>query len=333
MRMTLRMAALLVAATMLLWGTASAKTTWDFYSFVPITHPIGAHLKAFTDEVRKRTNGELDIVFRPAGELPFRATEVVKVVSQNQVQMGEAYQGFISGTAPLAGVAGLPYLVRTYDDLEKVYPIIERAASKEFAKFGVKILFHHSWPEQNLFGVGKPIRNAEGFNGRKLRVTDPKQGEMLSRLGAASVTLTTPEVPVALERRTVEGVTTAAFNAVGAKWAELLEWAFFSEINIGGPEYILVNQRAYDSLPDNVRAVLDEVSAEWSPRMIASVSAREKSDRLTLNKKFNIELIYPTEAEVNSLIARVQPYWEEWGRANGPEGEKLVADIRAALGK
>ena len=333
MRNTWNKAALIVAASMLLWGTASAKTTWDFFCFLPITHPIGAELKAFTDEVRKRTNGELDIVFRPAGELPFRATEVVKVVSQNQVQVGEAYQGFISGTTPLAGVAALPYLVRTYEDLAKVYPIIERAASREFAKFGVKILFYHSWPEQNLYGVGKPIRTADDFNGRKLRVTDPKQAEMLSRLGAASVTLTTPEVPVALERGTVEGVSTAAFNAVGSKWAELLEWAFFSEINIGGPEYILVNQRAYDSLSDDVRAVLDEVSAEWGPRMISMVSARERSDRLALNKKFNIQLIYPTEGDLNALIARVQPYWEEWGQANGPEGEKLVADIRAALGK
>ena len=333
MRTMVKTLALTATAVMLLWGTASAKTTWDLYSFVGITHPIGVHLKEFTDEVRKRTNGELDITFRPAGELPFRATEVIKAVSENQVQIGQAYMGFISGTTPLAGVSGLPYLVRTYDDLEQVYPIIEKAASKEFGKFGVKILFHFAWPEQNLYGVGKPISKAEDFRGRKLRVTDPKQSEMLNRLGAAGVTLTTPEVPVALERRTVEGVTTAAFNAVGAKWAELLEWAFFSEINIGGPDYLLVNQGAYDALPANVRSTLDEVAAEWTKRMLANVSAREKDDRQTLNTKFKIKLITPTQADLNEIIARVKPYWEVWGREQGPEGVQLVQDIRAKLGK
>ncbi|MBI3993039.1 MAG: TRAP transporter substrate-binding protein DctP [Candidatus Lambdaproteobacteria bacterium] len=333
MRTMARIFALTVAAVALLWGTAFAKTNWDLYSFVGITHPIGVHLKEFTDEVRKRTNGELNITFRPAGELPFRATEVIKAVGDNQVQLGQAYMGFISGTAPLAGVTGLPYLVRTYEDLDKVYPIIEKAANKEFEKFGVKVLFHFSWPTQNLYGVGKPISNADDFRGRKLRVTDPKQSEMLSRLGAASVTLTTPEVPVALERRTVEGVTTAAFNAIGAKWAELLEWAFFSEINIGGPDYILINKGAYDALPANVRSTLDEVSAEWTKRMISDVSSREKDDRQTLNTKFKIKLITPTQADLNEIVARVQPYWEEWGQQQGPEGVQLIKDIRAKLGK
>ncbi len=316
-----------------LLSTAQAKTTWDFYSFLPVTHKIAKYLIGFTEEVRKRTNGEVDIIFRPAGELPFRATEVVKVVGQNQVQVGEAYQGFIAGTTPLAGVSGLPYLVRTYDDLEKVWPLIKTAADKEFGRFGVRVLFHFSWPPQNLYGVGKPIRKVADYEGRKLRVTDPKQAALLKLLQASAVTLTTPEVPLALERKVVEGVHTAAFNAVTAKWAELLEWAYFTELSIGGPDYVLVNIQEYNKLSPKMKGILDQVAAEWSAKMIREVAAQEQDARLILREKFNLELIYPHPYDVAELIKLVKPYWEEWGKQNGPAGVALVKAVRAKLGK
>ncbi len=330
------LAGLFLLATATLPGllsTAQAKTTWDFYSFLPVTHKIAKYLIGFTEEVRKRTNGEVDIIFRPAGELPFRATEVVKAVGQNQAQVGEAYMGFISGAVPLAGVSGLPYLVRTYDDLEKVWPLIKTAADKEFRRFGVKILFHFSWPTQNLYGVGKRIRKVSDFQGRKLRVTDPKQAALLKLLDASAVTLTTPEVPLALERKTVEGVHTAAFNAVTAKWAELLEWAYFSELNIGGPDYVLVNIQEYNKLPPKMKGIVDEVAKEWSAKMLREVAAQEQDARMAMREKFNIELIYPHPHDVAQLVKLVKPYWEEWGKQNGPAGVALVKALRAKLGK
>ncbi len=198
-------------------GSARAATNWDHYLITGITHPISVFLTGFAEEVKKRTNGELVITPRPAGELPFRATEVVKITGDGLVQMGSAYAGFISGSSPISAVTGLPFLVRTYEDLEKTWPIIEKYSAKEFKKAGVKTLFHFSWPAQNLYGAGQPIRNLEDFKGRKLRTTDAKQAEMMRRLGASTVTLTTAEVPVAMERGLMEGMTTAAFNVMGAK--------------------------------------------------------------------------------------------------------------------
>lgn len=79
-------------------GHASAQSPikWDLHVETGVIHPITLRYKEFAEEAKKATNGKLDIVVRPAGELPFRATEVVKVAGDGQVQLAEAHRGFIS---------------------------------------------------------------------------------------------------------------------------------------------------------------------------------------------------------------------------------------------
>ena len=312
---------------------AQSPTKWDLYIVTGVTHPITLRYKAFADEVKKATNGKLDIVVRPAGELPFRATEVVKVAGDGQVQLAEAYMGFISGAVPLASIASLPFLVRNAEELDKVWPIIDKYTAPLFAKAGVKNLFHHTWPPQNIFGRGKPIRGIDDFKGRKIRSTDGKQAEMLKQLGASSVTLTTPEVPVAMERGVAEGFITAGFNVIGAKWYEFVQWGWLGDIHIGGPDYTLVNIAAYDKLDADTRARLDAVAKDYAPRFRAANLGDEAKDLETLKTQYKVDLYVPPKAEIDALIARMRPYWEQWAAAQGANGTAMLKDIQAALGK
>jgi len=320
------------AAVSLAWA-AQAATTWDYYSFTGVTHPITKYQMDFAKEVEKRTNGELKIVVRPAGELPFRATEAVTIAAQGQVQISSAYLGFSAGTVPITGLSGLPFLVRDYAELQKIWPIIDKYTKPEYEKLGVKTLFYFSWPPQNLFGNGKPIRTAADFAGRKIRTTDASQGALMSRLGATTVTLTTAEVPVAMERGLVEGVLTANFNLVGAKWTEFVKWAWYGNVNIGGPNFELVNLAAYNALPAAVREKLDQVAAEWGPKMNKEIEAFEVENFKQVGEQFKIEQINPTPETVAEIQGKVATYWDDWAKQVGPSGVEALKEVRAALGR
>ena len=71
-----------VLGTAVAGSVAQSPTKWDLYIVTGVTHPITLRYKEFAEEVKKATNGKLEIVVRPAGELPFRATEVVKVAGE-----------------------------------------------------------------------------------------------------------------------------------------------------------------------------------------------------------------------------------------------------------
>jgi TRAP-type C4-dicarboxylate transport system substrate-binding protein len=326
-------AGLAAAAVLALALPAAAQTKWDLSSMMGATHPVTLHYKEFAEEVKKRTEGKLDIVVRPAGELPFKATEAVKATSDGNVQLSQAYQGFISGTIPLASIASLPFLVRTPQELEKVYPIIEKYTKPEFDKHGIKVLYWFTWPIQNVFGKGKPIRTAEDFVGRKLRTTDAKQSEMMKRLGGSALSIAPAEVPVAMERGVAEGFFTAAFNVMGAKWYEFVTWAWVGDIHIGGPDYLLMNKAAYDKLDPKVREQLDAVAKEWGPK----TSAENLKDELTavedLKTKHKVEFITPSDEQVASITAKMKDFWESWSKQHGANGEAMLKEIRAALGR
>ena len=322
-----------LAAALHLSTSASAATNWDYYSFTGVTHPITKYQMGFAAEVEKRTKGELKITVRPAGELPFRIDEAGKIAGEGLVQMSSAYGGFLAGTVPIAGIGGHPFLVRTFPEGIKVWPIIDKHTRPEFEKLGAKTLFHFYWPPQNLFGSGPQIKTAADFSGRKIRTTDPKQAELIKRLGGSSVTLATAEVPVAMQRGLMEGVLTATFNVVGAKWTDFLDWAWYADINVGGPNFELVNLKAYNALSPEVRKTLDEVAAEWSAKMNKEIEAIEAEEKKTLKEKFGIEVYDATPETVAEIVAKVSPYWEEWAQQNGPNAVAMLKEIRAALGR
>jgi len=312
---------------------ANAATTWEYYLYTGVTHPVTLLLKEFADEVKKRTNGELVINVRAAGELPFKATEVVKIVGDGQVQLGSASPGFIGGSTPIATVGNHVGLIRTYEDMAKAWPTIQKYADKRFKTAGAKTLFHWNWPTQQLFGTAKvkPPASLSDFAGLKIRTVAPQEAEMLRRLSAASVALTLPEVPVALERGVMDGLISAAFNVVSTKWYEFLKWVYVSDMHIGGPNYELVNIAAYEALPANVRQALDKTAAEWSDKMNATISARDAADLQSLKDKYGLELIQAKPEDLKKLNDVMQSYWDEWAKQQGPDGVAMMQEIRQIL--
>ncbi len=324
-----------LATAMALSMPALAATTWDHYAYTGVTHPVTVLLQGFAEEVKKRTDGELIINVYPAGELPFKATEVVKIVGDGQVQLGSASPGFVGASVPMATVGNHVGLIRTYEDMARVWPIIEKYTAPEFGKHGAKVLFHWNWPTQHVFVTrsAEPIRTLADFDGRKLRTVAPQENEMLKRLGAGSVALTTPEVPVAMERGMADGLISAAFNVRGSKWFDFLGYIWVSHLHMGGPNYELVNIQAYEALDPEIRSILDEVAAEWSDKMNQDIGARDAADLQALADEHGMELIDASPEDIAELTAKLQDYWDSWASELGPESAEMMKEIRAELGR
>ena len=314
-------------------ASASAQVKWDMYTFVGVTHPIAVRLIGFAEEVKKQTNGQLVITVRPAGEFPFKATEIVRATGTGQVQLGQGYSGFISGAVPLASIANLPFLVRDSDEVEKVRSIIHKYADPEFKKQGVKALFTFDWPPQNIFGRGDQVTKADQLAGKKLRTTDAKQSEMLKVLGGSAVSLTTAEVPLAVERGVVQGFMTAAFNVVGAKWYDGINWAYMADVNAGGPDYVFVNMAAYNKLDPKVRETLEKVAAQWGPKMTRENNSDDAAALELLKTKYNVKVYRPTKEETDALAKRMIPVWDAWAKQHGPNAVAALKEIREKLGR
>lgn len=307
--------------------------TWDFILNVGLTHPVAIMEKEFVDDVKKRTNGQFDIVLRPPGELPYKLPEYLRVVGQGNVQMGDVYMGFLAGDTKIGVITGLPFLVGTADELKKVMVGLEPMIREDYARFGADILTWFTWPEQNFFGRGKPITTLDDFKGRKIRTTSPEQSELVKRLGGVPVSIPAPEVPSAAQRGVMEGVITAGFNLLGSKWYDFTEWAYLPNIHIGGPAYILVNKQALAALPAEHRKALQEAAAALQVKMLREIPAREQSDLKTLETEHKVKLIQAKPEDVVRARKLMEGYWDEWAKQGGPKAVEALALVRKALGR
>jgi len=322
--------------TFLLCGRPAAphaQTKWDLTGLNVINSVISQRYIQFVDEVKKRTNGKLVITYRPAGELPIRGTEVLKAVGENQIESGEAFAGFMSGSIPMASITSMPLLVTSQKEYEEVMPIVSKYLTPEFNKFGVIPLFTYSLPAMNLYGRGNPIRKLSDFAGRKIRTTDSSAAEFIKAVGASSMTLDTAEVPTAIDRGVADGFATTSYNILESHWAEFTKWSWSPQFNVGGPIYLLVNTKAYDALPADIRRVLTEVGQEFGSMLTSENFAKEASAAKTLHDKYGVEFVVPSNDELKEVTSRMKVYWSAWGDRNGPNAKALMEEVRAKLGK
>src|SRR3954471_5111604 len=131
-----------VGAAILLVGVApgslrlarAADVEWKYFTYFPVNDKPAQTTRAFAEDVGKATGGRLKITVFAAGELPYKAPDVVKAVAGNQVQMGDVAVGFASGDVPELNVLSLPFLCTSYGDFEKVIGAIRPVVNDVFEK-------------------------------------------------------------------------------------------------------------------------------------------------------------------------------------------------------
>lgn len=309
----------------------AAPMKWDFTIYYGPGHSLTNLYIALTDDIRERTNGELDITVRTAGEMPFRATEAVPVLGQGQVEMALAYQGFIAGTTKVAAIPGLPFLMRNAGEAETAMEALIPHINKKLNSQGCHMLLWsgQNWP-QNAYGRGEPLTRLEDFKGMNARGSSPEQGDIIRKYGGAAVTLTTAEVPEAMHRGVVDAVFTGAANITGSGWTEFLDWGYFCDPHTG-IEYILINQDLYTGLPDDMRTAVDAAVSENQAEFAA---ARKKAnDDAEAEMREVMTIVDADPEDVKRYESEWAGYWDDWASDGGPEVEAAVADVREALGK
>ncbi len=308
---------------------AQTPIKWDFMSVVGLTHPVTQMEQQFAEAVKQKTGGRLQLPMRPPRELPYKSTETLRTVGGNNVQIGDP-SAFIAGESKAGSLPMLPFLITSTDDLVKAMPALRPYLDKDFERYGVRLLWYYNWPIQTSWGRGAPIKSFADFRGRKVRASSPEQAYLMKQLGAEPVSLTAAEIPEAMNRGLVDVVATAGFNAYGAKWGEFLQWGYLQGLN-AVPAFVVVNAKAMDSLPADVKAAVEAAARDIQARMLKEIEALENSNQQKLNKEFKVQLMPGSPADAQKGLEIIRPYWSTWGKDNNLQ--QAVDAVRKAVGR
>lgn len=320
----------LAAATALtICATSASATDWD----LPLAWPDGnfhvTNAKTFAAEVKKATNGEINIKIHPGGSLGFKGPEMLTVLRDGLVPIGDFYLGQQVGEAAIFGLEGQPYLVDGHEGLKKLYKIWEPELAKTAKQYNMKILYHVPWPRQYVY-TKVPISKVDDLKGIKIRTYSKSTTALFNKIGMTAVQLPWGEVVPSLAAGTIDAVTTSSSSGVDGKFWEFLKYMYPTS-HVWGSNIVAVNLDAWNGLTGAQRKAIEDTAKRLEPEFWNVSSKEDDIKSKTLNDngvamgKVSSEMMKDMQARTKSIV-------EEYIKDTGPSAEKVIKAYRASSG-
>jgi TRAP-type C4-dicarboxylate transport system substrate-binding protein len=293
-------------------------------------------LEPWCDRLTKDSGSRLKCQIFPSMQLGGTPAQLVDQVKNGVADVVWTAPSYSQGRFPIIEAVELPFTMPG-DGLRGSLAIWEfygGYAQKEFESF--KVLAFHSGGGQVLNTARKPALNLVDFRGMKLRSPSRLTSKLLNAIGSAPVSMPASQVTEAVAKGVVDGALGPWDLVPAVKLDEVAKFhvehpandAAFAVVALG----LLMNKEKYNSLPPDLKAVIDRHSgltlvkafgASWD----RSIEAARKRARDLGNKV--VELTPASYAELRAAARGVEQGWVKEVEAKGLDAAKLVPAVRA----
>jgi TRAP-type C4-dicarboxylate transport system substrate-binding protein len=317
-----RIAVLLAACAV--FGAAQAQTKWD----MPTPYADGEfhtrNIKQFADDVKKATDGGLDITLHTSGSL-IKHPDILRAVSTGQVNIGEFLLGQFGNEDPVFAADNVPFVATGYDNAWKFYQAQKPLLEKKLEGRGMKLLFSVPWPGQGIY-TKEPLKSVADLKGTKFRTYSPLTARLAELLGASPTVIQVPEIPQMFATGAVQAMITSSATGTSTKAWEFVK-NYYTTSAFHPKNVVVVNARAFSRLPKAQQEAVLAAAKVAEPRGWDMSKAREKEGDELLAK--NGMTVREPDAEMRAAFAKVGAQMaQEWEKTAGADGQAILQAYR-----
>ena len=307
-----------VLAAMALCATAQAQTKWD----MPTPYSDGEfhtrNVRAFVEDVKK--NGGPDIIVHSNNSL-IKHPDMLRAVSTGQVNIAEFLLGQFANEDPVFAADNVPFVSPGYDHAWKFYQAQKPTLEKKLQGRGLRLLYAVAWPGQGLY-TKDPVKGPADLKGLKVRTYSPLTSRLVELLGSTGVQTQVTDVPQMFATGAMTAMVTSSATGTATK-----AWEFvknYTKTNAWNPKnVVVVNERAFRSLPKPQQDALTKAAAAAEPRGWEMSKAREKEGDETLAK--NGVAVVDASPELTSALSKIgEQMASEWEKSAGADGQAIL---------
>ncbi|HVN24938.1 MAG TPA: TRAP transporter substrate-binding protein [Syntrophorhabdales bacterium] len=227
-------------------------------NYLPPTHKMSVLTDTFCQEIKKRTNGRVEVTYYPGGTL-LDPVKMFNGVTTGITDIGVSHIDYTRGRFPVTEVFDLPLgfpsgwvASQTSEDFYNKFKPAEWDS--------VKVLYINTSGPLILQTIAKPVKTLEEIKGLKVRATG-QMADVIKALGAVPVPLQMPDVYEALRRGVIDGVTVDLSTLKYWKFADVVKYVTADwRLGTGYTFYCVMNKNKWNSLPADLKKIFDEVS-------------------------------------------------------------------------
>lgn len=321
-------------------ANAQAVVTLKLHHFLPpVSNGQAKMLAPWAKKVEEDSQGKIKIDIYPSMQLGGTPPQLYDQVKDGVVDMVWTLPGSTPGRFPTTEVFELPFLCAQKG-------IVNALAAQEFADTflkdtetkDVKLLSYWAHDSGHIH-ANKVIKTMEDLKGLRLRNPTRLAGEALKALGAVSVGMPVPQVPESLAQKVIDGAVVPWEVVPAIKVHELVK--YHTEI-VGSPTlyaasfFLAMNKAKYDSMPAELRAVIDRNSgasfAQLAGRMWDTEAVRIRE--MVAKRGNTITVLEESERKRwEEATKPVHAAWIEQVKAKGIDGQKMIDVAKALVAK
>ena len=290
-------------------------------------------LKGWCGEIEARSEGRIKI-YPYFSEALSRQAEAFESVQSGVADLTEST--FNSGNGAFPGHEAMFTLLKPsraladpsafMNALHEAFPQME----EELA--GTRILFMHAHPVALMIGVNRPVNSFAALKGRKISALGTAvMANKLVAMGFSPTQLMSSEEFMAMQQGVVDGNMVEFDQLISRRYGEVVKQMVL--VNLGTTAFFCVmNQDVYDSMPDDLKAVIDSVSGEYAEKMMKDYWNTQEFESL---KKWidtcggSLYMLTDEEyAEADRAMEGAKEIWMKGLRGAGYDAEKFLAVIR-----
>jgi len=333
-------AASLAAPAVLRIPRAQAQeVTLRLHHFLPAVSNVHRHfLQPWARKVQQESGNRLRIQIFPSMQLGGAPPQLYDQARDGVADIIWTLPGNTPGRFPRIEVIELPFVAhkRASVNARVTQELFEKHMRDEFRETHIIVAWAH---DHGLIHARREVKTMEDLRGLKLRFPTRMAGEGLRALGATAIGLPIPQVPEALTQGVIDGAVVPWEVVPAIRLQEMVR--HHTEIP-GSPTFyttsfvLAMNKPKYDSLPADLRRVLDANSGQVAAAMAAKVWDEQGPVVEAQVRRRGNQISEITAEERDRWQRATQPVVENWVaqmRERGIDGGALLEETRALVAR
>lgn len=284
--------------------------SWDLALFGSPAFRVAG--ESFAEYVNENSGGKMEITVHNGTLSPSK--EILDNLSIGAFELGYVISSYHPGKNPLISVLDLPFLpIETIEERKELSEALfkHEAVAKEFAGWNTVPIMAVVQPNYEIMGKGDAPMTLEGFSGMRIKATSGI-GDALATYGASLVPLSGSEQYNALQTGVIDAASATPSGLGGYKLFEISDW-YTVGMEAGSAHVTLVgNAAAYDALPDDMKALLEEAKAHAYAETIKAQSEAAASYEPELASRGLVRIDVPAEMVERLRSEAAQPVWDAY---------------------
>jgi TRAP-type C4-dicarboxylate transport system substrate-binding protein len=291
-----------------------------FSNFQPLTFSAAPVMAAYCEEIKKRTNGRVQITHYVGGTLT-TAPKVYDGIVNQVSDIGHSHIGYTRGRFPVTEILDLPVgYTSGFVTTHVKHDFYKKFRPKEWND--VHVLYFWAVGPQILATTKKPVRKFEDMKGMKIRGLG-RPADTIKALGAVPVALEMGDAYDAAQRGMLDGIFESMETWKGFRIGDVVKYGHLTQKAVGGifTFYVAMNKEKWDALPNDIKKVFDEVSEEWVDKHAVKTLEADQ-EGMDYFKKRGGQIVTLPEEELAKMKKAVEPVIQNYMKDMESKGYK-----------